>query len=171
MQNFIPIVMILLATSLEPLKEHDMSIEPFSITATCRDNKACIFEGRDIFVDLLLTNELPHEIRIPLNFIDQIGPYCSLFDNETQEKISLRVGLPDHSIIENYVTIHPRESIKFNRRITAGQIKLARSEMVDLTAKLVIAGPVQLANGQVPVKFRNEIDLRIVGKDKFEKDR
>jgi hypothetical protein len=170
MQNLISIAMILLTAATGPAQEKKMTGSPFSITATCRDNPQCIFENEDIIVELSIRNDAPHEVRIPLEFIDQSGPYCALIDNETGKKITLRVGLPDHLKIEDYVIIKTKETVKMVRRISVSNIRATRSEMVDLTAKLTIAGPIQLHPGAEQVRFRNDIDVRIIGKDKINRD-
>lgn len=170
MQNFIWVALAVLATTAAPVQEKKMSNGPFSMTAQCRDNPQCIFDKTEIFIDLEILNNSRNAVGLPLTFINQIGPYCTLVDNETQEKIQLRVGLPDHSKSKDYVKIQPNETIKLVRRITPGQIRSIRPEMTDLTAKITVSGLVQLVEGQDPVKFDNHVDIRIIGKDKLERN-
>lgn len=149
-----------------------MTQTPFSITTVCRDNPKCIFDKKDILIDLFIKNEATEEIQIPLEFIKHHGPYCILVDNESEKKITLRSGVPDHSKIESYVIVRPNETIKMTTRVTVGQINATRLNMVDLTAKITVAGPVKLHPEQDPVEFSNDVEVRIIGRDKIElKDR
>jgi hypothetical protein len=171
MQNLISIAIIWFSVTTCAAQESKMTESPFSIKAACRDNPQCIFDKEDILIDLFVKNEASDEIRIPLEFINQSGPYCILVDNESKKKITLRVGLPDHSKIDSYAIIRPNETIKMTRRVTAGQIYSIRLDMVDLTATLTVGGPIQFHPGEEPMKFRNDVEVRIIGRDKMERDR
>lgn len=171
MQNIIPIVIIFSVATIWPDQEKTMTESPFSIKTACRDNPQCIFDKKDILIDLFIKNEASHDIRIALEFINQSGPYCILVDNESKKKITLRPGLPDHSKIEDFVIVRPSETVKMTRRITASQINATRLDMVDLTAKLTVAGPLQLHPGEEPIRFRNDVEVQIIGRDKIDRDR
>jgi hypothetical protein len=113
-----------------------------SVTATCRDNKACIFDNVGIFVDLTLTNTSSDAIGVPLEFLDQIGPRCVLIDNETGEKLPLAAPPPaDLSLRNKFTPIPPGGSIRLDGFIPGSMIKGLREWMIDLTATCAIHVP------------------------------
>ena len=58
-----------------------MKTDPMSISAECRDNKQCVYQGREIIIDVILKNNSGMDIGVPVDFINAVGPYCTLVDN------------------------------------------------------------------------------------------
>ncbi len=142
-----------------------------TVTATCKDNRECIFDNVGIFVDLTLTNSSDDVIGVPVEFLDQLGPFCVLIDNETHDDFPITPGLPDRSLMDKFTPIPPGGSIKIEQLLPAGAIKWFREHMIDLTARFKINIPVKM-NGAVPAAPQTAVTtLRIVGRDKAELER
>ena len=142
--------------------------DPMSISAECRDNKQCAYQGREIIIDVILKNNSRIDIGVPVDFIDAVGPYCTLVDNLTRKEITLRVGLAKPGLIKKFTSVPPGGSIKIEMYIPPDTIEAIRPTMVDLSANLAISAPIKLGMKGEEVKFSGRTSLRIVGEDKLE---
>lgn len=139
-----------------------------TVTAKCRDSNECIFDNVGIFVDLTLTNSSNDVIGVPLEFLDKLGPFCVLIDNETHEEFPITPGVPDRSLMDKFTPVPPGATIKVEQLISAGAIKWFREHMVDLTARFRITLPVKLKDVTEAKPQSAVTTLRVLGRDKAE---
>lgn len=145
-----------------------MKTDPMSISAECRDNEQCVYQGREIIIDVILKNNSGMTIGVPVDFINAVGPYCTLVDNLTKKEVTMRVGLAKSGLIEKFTSIPPGASIKIETYIPSDTIEAIRPTMVDLSVNLGISAPIKLDMKGEAVKFSGRTSLRIVGQDKLE---
>ena len=142
-----------------------------SMTAESQHNRACIFDGASMFVDLTLTNNSNETIGVPLRFLDQVGAHPVLIDNETEEKLESGAPPPaDLSLRDQYTPIPPGGTFKVKASVSPSQTRYFREWMIDVTAKFTVHIPVKVPGVEKPVRQSASTSLRIIGRDKAELD-
>jgi hypothetical protein len=168
MQNHLITIAASLIGMTTPITGKTMNIDEIALTAECRDNPACIYDDKDMVVDLILTNKSDQEIGLPYKYLIQKGAQLSLTDIESNKKISFRVSLTPPELRTNFVAVKPGEKIVIPRKILSESIRDMRGSMTNIIAKLGLGGLAQLRKNQEPVQFEKEVELRIRGRDTFD---
>jgi len=138
-----------------------MNNQPLLIKAQCRGNAQCLFEGKDIAVDIEITNNEKVEIGFPLEFARDKGPITRLIDTRTNADTYIPTSPPDGDLREKFTMIKPGGSVTMEWSITAEELRHFGND-VDLSAEFTIIAEI-LVNGK-KVEFRGSDTRRIVSK-------
>ncbi len=141
-----------------------MSNELLNVKAKCQGNDACVFEGRDIFLDIQITNTGTTAVGFPLEFLQKVGPVIRLIDTRTKADTYLKTNLADLDLREKYTFIGPGKSVTLEWVITSDELRQFGSRNVDVSAEITLNTEV-LVDGK-KVDFRSTDTVRIAGKDK-----
>ena len=144
-------------------KEIKMSNQPLTIKAECTGNEQCLFEGKDIFIDIKIINNTKSEIGFPLEFVKSKGPITRLIDNKTKAETYVPTHPANGSLIEKYTIIKPGESAVLEWVLTSGELQEFGGN-VDVSAEFTIIAPVQV--NKEKTDFRGSDTIRIVSKNK-----
>jgi hypothetical protein len=139
-----------------------MPDEVLAMRATCRDNPQCVFDGRDMFVDVHVTNTQSVDVGFPLAFVQKTGPSVRLIDPRTQAETYLKKNLADLALLEAFTTIAPGDSVTIPWVITAGPPNCWSSPAVDLLAEFGVSVGVRV--GEKRVDWRGADTLRIASR-------
>ena len=140
-----------------------MNNQPFVIKVKCRANEQCLFEGKEMFLDIGIINNQNTALEFPLEFVQKNGPIITLIDTRTKAETSLKRNIPNPDLLNKFVTIKPGESVTIEWVITAEELRRF-SEEVDLSAEVKIMAEI-LINGK-KVESSATDTRRIVGKNK-----
>lgn len=149
--------------------EASMQNSPIQISASCRDNTQCIFDGDDIVVDITVANVSNGLVGVPVEFIKKKGPVSVLQDQETGKKFVLRTGLPKSELMEQFTQIPAGGSFITQKTLTAHEISALRGVNADFTAKFTIGAPFKLNDRAEAVFLQVDTALRIIGKETAER--
>lgn len=147
-----------------------MNTSTLEVSINCRGNPGCVFEGKDIILDVFVKNNTARDIGLPLNFLRKKGLHCFLVDNTSGKKITLGVSLTPESLTTDFARVAPGEHIKISRTISADLVRSIRDRMVNLTANVAVAGMMEPDVGEAPVEFVEKVEIVIRGKDKIDFD-
>jgi hypothetical protein len=134
------------------------------IEAKCRGNDQCLFEGKDLFLDISIINNQEIEIGFPLEYVQAKGPTIKLIDTRTQKETYLKTNPPPGRLLEKFTLIQPGKSVAIEWVITSGEIQQFGGDDVDLSAEITIMTVLQMSGEKVD--FRGSDTLRILSKDK-----
>ena len=143
-------------------EDHKMSSPLLEITAKCRANDQCLFDGHDMFVDLAIANTQDVEVGFPLEFVQASGPIVKLTDTRTRAETYLKPNLADPEKQKNIVWIPPGRSVPVEWVLTAGELERFGDLAVDVSAEFTIMARVHVRDRQLD--FRGAATLRIVGR-------
>jgi hypothetical protein len=166
MQNYY--VAILLALAMPMMTNEinsNMDTNPLSVKFECKNNPACVFDGRPITFEITISNPKNYDIGIPIEYLERRGPYCTIIDTITQEEVQLGVGLPRESLRTKFVKLKPGEQVKIERTIANADIQAFKLKMVDIHANLTITSLIELPELTEPIRFRSSAKIHIVGRD------
>lgn len=145
-----------------------MDNHPLLVFLSCQDNPTCTFTNTDITVELTIVNNTNQEIGVPLEYLRMKGMNCFLVDNENGKKITLGVSLTPDSIKIKFTRLSPKASVKISRAIESELILSIRKKMVDMTVHIGIGGLMEMRPGDAPIKFVENAEVLIRGKDKID---
>jgi hypothetical protein len=162
------ILFVLFSVSLQAkncarVKESPMNNQPLVIKAKCRGNEQCLYEGKDIFLDIRIINNEKSEIGFPLEFAKDKGPIIRLIDNRTKADTFLPTHPPDGDLREKFTMIRPGESLTMEWVITGGELEQFGGS-VDVSAEITIMAEILMSGKKI--EFRGSDTLRIVSKNK-----
>lgn len=103
--------------------EKNMTNTILDITVNCRDNQKCLFNGRDMFLDISISNIYDTEIELPLEYLQKKGPSIIVIDTYTQSELYLKTNLADPELMENFVKILPGDSVTMEWVIFSYELK------------------------------------------------
>ncbi len=135
-----------------------------TITAKCRGNDPCLFEGQDLFLDIRITNNHRSELGFPLTYLQKTGPVIRLIDTHTKADTYLKTNLADFDLQEKFTLIHPGKAVVVEWIISSDELRQFAGPYVDLSAEITVKTGIQVSGKQVD--FRGADTLRIVSKDK-----
>ena len=142
---------------------------PVQISALCRDNTQCIFDGDDIVVDITVANISDRPVGVPVEFIKKKGPVSVLQDQETGKEFMLRTGLPKSELMEQFTQIPAGGSFTTQKTITAHEISSLRGLNADFTAKFTIGASFKLNDRAKAVFLQVDTALHMIGKETAER--
>jgi len=147
-----------------PKKDIPMTNDLLLVTAKCRANDQCRFEGQNMFLDVTLTNNQKGEVGLPLEYVRKAGPIIKLTDARSKAETYLKSNLADPSLRNNLTMLQPGKSVVVEWVITSDELRHFGGTYVDLFAELTVMAEVHA--GGKRVDFRGSTTLRIVSKDK-----
>jgi hypothetical protein len=143
-------------------KENSMTNPLLDVTATCRTNDQCLFEGREMFVDITITNNQDTEVEFPLEYVQKTGPIVKLIDTRTKAETYLKRNLADPGLRSKLTPIQPGKSAHVEWVITSTELQRFGGSDVDLSAEFTVTAEVQVRGKRVD--FRGATTRRIVSK-------
>lgn len=134
------------------------------VSAKCRGNDRCQYEGKDMFVDITIKNADDADVSFPLAFVKKAGPIIRMVDNATKEDIYLSRTPGDHSLLLQFVTIPPGQSVSMDWVLFKDELTHFGGTHVDVSAEITIKAAVKFKDK--PFEFLGKDTLKIVSKDK-----
>jgi len=116
--------------------------QQLNISAQCRGNTQCVFNGKDIFIDISIINKQGVDVGFPLEYVQKTGPSIELTDTKTKASSYVRKNLADHSLRDNFFTIQSGKSATLEWIITADELNQFNKDCVDITAKIIVASEI-----------------------------
>jgi hypothetical protein len=141
-----------------------MSIQLLNITVNCKGNEQCLFNGEDLFIDIIITNKHKSAIGYPLEFIRTSGPSIRLIDTHTRKESYVPIGPPDPDLQKKFTMIQPGKSLTLEWVIGRNSLKQLGGPYVDVSAEITLADII-LVDGKY-VHFDGSDTIHIVSKDK-----
>lgn len=147
----------------EKKRESNMSNQLFVINVKCRANEECLFDGKEMFIDIGITNNHDKPLKFPLEYVQRNGPFIKLIDTRTKAETGLKRNIANPDLLSKLVEIKPGESVSIEWVITAEELRRFGDE-VDLTAEVTITAEVLI--GDQKTESSASAVRRIVGKNK-----
>jgi hypothetical protein len=139
-----------------------MSNPSLTIAAKCRDTEKCIFEGKDLFLDIAIGNFEKRPVGFPLAFLQGAGPVIRLVDMRTKAETYLRRNPADFSLQEQFTEIAPGKAVTLAWVISPSELAgFVHEKKLDVSAEITLKARVQV-DGKV-VDFEGTHTLRITG--------
>lgn len=132
----------------------------FEVTAGCKGQAPCIFDGRRIDFDISVRNVRDSSIHLPLEFIRYGGPYIVLHDNRTQRHLTLPSHMFDGALLSNLTVVAPGQSVSISASIDASYLEAWGGASADVTAVVELGAPLE---GSTEFRLIGKTELRIVG--------
>ena len=142
-------------------KEIKMDAQPIVVKVQCKGDDQCLFEGKDIFIDISLYNDSKEEVRFPLEYIKKRGPIIKLIDARTKAETFVPTHIADWDLKEKYTVIGPAQSISLEWVLTADDLDQFGSD-VDVFAEVTIMADILV--GTRKVEFKGSDTRHIVKK-------
>jgi len=146
------------------VKDKPMTNELLTVTAKCRENDQCLFEGQDMFLDISITNNSEKAIGFPLAYLQKTGPIIRLIDTRTKVETNLKTSLADFDLREEFTLIQPGKAVLVEWVISSYELQQFGGDFVDISVEITVMAQIQVSGKQVD--FRGTDTLRIVSKDK-----
>lgn len=165
MQRQIAFCIAMGVSSLLNAGDRPMDSNPdFEITASCKGQTPCIFDGDRIAFDISVRNIGDAPINLPLEFIRYGGPYIVLHDNRTQRQLTLPSHMLDAALLTNLTVVAPGQSVSVSGSIDASYLDAWGGEDADVTAMVKLAAPL---DGSKEFRSIGTTALRIIGSKVF----
>ena len=129
------------------------------LTATCKDNPQCVFQGEDIFLDIYITNPHKQVIEFPLAFIQRTGPSIRLVDNRTHADAYTRTNLADFDLNNQFISIQPGESKTLSWVIAPPELQQFGEGALDINAEITVEAEVRVQGRRI--QFHDTVSLHI----------
>jgi len=110
-----------------------------SLKAACVSNHDCIFTGRPILVNIDITNDSAVDISCALELLEALGPYTTLVDRASGQKLSINAGLPLGRLA--LTELRRGESWALTMELNDFEIKHFRKSNIDLDANFLFSVP------------------------------
>jgi hypothetical protein len=145
-----------------PARETSMSNPSLTIAAKCRDTEKCIFEGKDLFLDIAIGNADTRPIGFPLELLRQAGPVIRLVDTRTKAETYLPRSPADFSLEHKFTQIPPGKAVTMLWVIKPSELlQFSHDKKVDVSAEITLKAGVQV-DGKV-VEYQGSYAMRITG--------
>lgn len=138
-----------------------MNSEPLAVSVKCRGNDECLFDGKDIFIDIVISNNEQSTVGFPLEYLKHKGPIIKLIDTRSKAETFLPTHIADWDLKEDFTQIKQGGSVSIEWVITAGELSKFGSD-VDLYAEVTIMAEI-LVNGK-KLEFRGSNTRRFLSK-------
>jgi hypothetical protein len=165
MQHKVAVSLALLLSTCGSVKDVAMTNQLLTITAKCRGVDPCVFEGKDLFLDIRITNNGKSTIGFPLAFVQKAGPIVRLVNRRTKAETYIPTNPADFDLLEELTQIPPGESAVVEWVITAGELRDFGGRPVDVDAEVTIKTKIQVEGKGAD--FLGTDTLRIVSKEKL----
>jgi len=132
----------------------------FKVTASCRGQAPCIFDGRSIDFEISVRNIRDTPVHLPLELIRYGGPYIVLHDNRTQRHLTLPSHLLDDALLSNLTVIAPGQSVSVSGSIDSSYLEAWGGKDADVTAVVKLSAPF---DGSEAFRKIGTTELRIIG--------
>lgn len=140
----------------------------FEVTAACKGQAPCVFNGRRIDFDINVKNIRDTPIHLPLEFIRHGGPSIVLHDNRRRSELTLPSHMLDDTLLTNLTVLAPGQSVSVSGSIDASYLEQSGGAAADVTAVLTLGAPL---DGAPAFRLIGNAQLRILGARAAERQR
>jgi len=134
-----------------------------TIDVRCKENDQCVFEDKDLFLDITITNSSKEDVGFPLSYLQQSGPIIRLVDVRTSADAYLETNPADQEFLDKFTAIHPGRAVTLEWVIMAHELQQF-GQIVDVRADVTIMAKIRVA-GKL-VDFKGTASKRITSKTK-----
>ena len=145
-------------------KEIPMNNQLLAVKVECKENPECLFEDKDIFLNIIITNTQQETIGFPLEFAQDKGPTVKLVDTRTKKESYLSTHLADWALKDKFTWIKPGESVNMEWVVFSEELKQFGGPYVDVSIEVSLGEKVQM--GDKLYDFIGTGVRQIVSKDK-----
>ena len=138
-----------------------MNDQPLSVKVRCRGNDQCLFDGKDIPIDILVYNNEKNDVGFPLEYVKHKSPIIKLTDTRTKAETFLETHIASWDLKEKFTSIRPGEFVTTGWIITADELQQFGAD-VDLYAEVTIMADI-LVNRQ-KTEFKGSDTIHITKK-------
>lgn len=138
--------------------------EALSVKVTCNDNPRCLFEGKDLFITISISNTSSSRVGFPLQFVKDRGPIIKLTDTETGADTNLPTHPADSDLLEDFTSVEPGGSVQMEWVMDPEELSQFRHKHVDLSAEVTIMADI-VVDGKKS-KFIGSDTIRVISIDK-----
>jgi hypothetical protein len=142
-------------------KENHLTNQHLAIHAKCRGGEKCVFDGKDLFIDIVIFNHGAAPVGFPLAYRQKTGPSIRLIDSRTKAETHLRTNPADPDMASELTQIAPGKSVTLEWVIKPSEIQQFARPAIDLLAEISVGCKIQV-NGKAE-EFLGVDTLRIVG--------
>lgn len=123
------------------------------VKATCENgvedgegNKMCVFEGKDIFLDIKITNNDRAVVGFPLEYLQKTGPIIKLTNFNTGAETYVPINLADRALADKFTPIQPGNLVSIKWMISSSDLGRIDSH---LTAEIIVKTIIQTGGNEV----------------------
>jgi hypothetical protein len=161
MQHPVVLVVFALLAAGAQTKEIHMTNQPLAIHTKCRGGEKCVFDGKDLFIDIAIVNQGTALVGFPLVYRQKTGPSIRLIDTRTKAEAHLRTNPADPDMANEFTEIQPGKSVTLEWVIKPSEIQQFAKPAIDLAAEITVACKIKV-NGKAE-DYLGVNTLRIVG--------
>ena len=154
--------LFVLLTACSQTKDSPMPNQLLAISVKCKDNDRCLYEGKDLFLQIAIKNTQSVPVGFPLAYRQKTGPAIRLMDTRTKAEVHLKTNLADSDLLSQLTVIPPAGSLTLEWVITCDELEQFPGTTVDLSAAVTLQAEIQ-ADGK-PVNFKGADSIHVVGK-------
>ena len=141
-------------------KDNRMTNDVVTIKTKCKHNEPCHYQGRDLFLEISITNHQPVPIGYPLKYRQQSGPSIRLVDTHTKQEAYLKTNLGDPDLKEQFTEIPPEKSIVLEWVITSAEINQFATPLVDILAEISLYAEVDIGGKRTETEVADTIHIK-----------
>ncbi|HMR55173.1 MAG TPA: hypothetical protein PKD34_01105 [Candidatus Doudnabacteria bacterium] len=162
---FIILIIIIVAVGLFWLYRYinseaeTMTNDLISINTLCNGKKECVYDGKELTINVVITNIHSELIEIPIKYLQQKGPSITLINEGTEQELNLPTNLADPTLLSDRITIQPNGTTRISWIIHDEEVRSVGGGTVDITAKVTITSPIY--RGGVISEVTSESDFKI----------
>lgn len=142
-----------------------MSNHGLTLSVACKGEHGCEFVGKDIFFELVLTNNGREEVGFPLEFAQEKGPGVKLIDIETKRESYLSTHLADWALKEDFIVIPPGGSVSFEWVVMESELTQFGHKYVDVAIEFSIGETIRVNDEKV--EYSAESRVRVSSREKL----
>lgn len=162
MQHKLTLAVLISLSACSSMESALMPDTLLNVQVTCIDSPQCIFIGKDMPINIRISNAHDRMIGFPVAFRQKTGPYIRLIDSLNKTEKQLKTNLASLDLREQFTAIAPGDAININWVITSGELQQFATSKVDVTAEINITADVQIDGKKVP--FEGVTKIRILDK-------
>lgn len=123
-----------------------------NLQVNCRTGDPCIFQGKDIFLDIQISNSGKKEIKIPLAFLQKTGPRIELKKSPSQKGVFVPTNLAPERLKDQYTSIPPGGHSMLTWVLTPADLDPLLADKNEVYAKLTLASDAIYENSKLKVE-------------------
>ncbi|MGA7904709.1 MAG: hypothetical protein WCA06_18930 [Terrimicrobiaceae bacterium] len=154
------LIFMILADSAS-IKDISMKNQFLVIKAKCKGSEQAKFEGKDLLLEISITNNQEVEIGFPLEYLQATGPIIRLIDARSRAETYLRTNLADLDLREKFTPVQPGKSVVIEWVISSGELEQFGGPYVDVFAEITAKAEIKMSGKRFD--FLGTDTLHIVG--------
>ena len=130
---------------------------------TCKAGIEPVYDGKDIELEITLTNVSREEIGFPLEYVQKAGPLVQVIDRQTRKEQPLRRNLADHALREKLTAIAPGKSLVVRWVVTAHELELYGGNPVDAIIEVSVVTKVKAGDAMADLNCSGTLSIAAKG--------